>query len=88
MTRLSAGQMDILQWIADGCPERDWADFSHRISARSLANRDLVQVRGHGPTWTAKITQAGRALLSGEGDMTPGPPRRVREARERRRTKR
>lgn len=63
--------MDILQWIADGCPERDWVAFSHRISARSLATRGLVKVRGHGPTWTAEITETGRAVLAGERDERP-----------------
>ena len=71
MTRLSNKQMDVLQWIADGCPERDWVDFSHRISARSLTNRGLVKVRGHGPTWTAEMTEAGQAFLSGARDDRP-----------------
>lgn len=48
MTGLGSQQVEILQWIADGCPERDRVDISQRVSARSLANRGLVKVRGLG----------------------------------------
>ena len=35
MARLRTKQMNILQWMSDGCPERDWVDFSHRVSTQS-----------------------------------------------------
>lgn len=69
--RLNDRQTEVLQWIAAGCPARDWPDYAHRQSARALASRGLVEIRGHGPTWTATITDAGRARLEGDSQEQP-----------------
>ena len=73
VARFSDRQREILKWIGDGMPERAWPDFSHRVTARVLASRGLVQVRGHGAAWTATITEAGTLLLaSGTSAGTAG----------------
>lgn len=53
-------QRAILTWIADGCPERDWPDETHKHSARALANRGLVKVSRSSGRWTAALTDDGK----------------------------
>jgi hypothetical protein len=72
---LNARQIDVLQWIGDGLPERDWPDWTHRTTAKALHSRSLVKVRGSGKTWTAEITDLGRRVLSGE-EQAPARGRR------------
>ena len=72
---LNQRQTEVLQWIADGTPEREWPDWTHRSTARALQARGLVKVRGHGPTWTAVITDLGRRVLTGDA---PAPHRSVK----------
>src|SRR3546814_20324382 len=52
---------DLLEWIKAGCPAGvyDGEDYSHRISARALKSRGLVEIRGHRKTWIATITPRG-----------------------------
>ena len=60
-------QRDILQWIAEGCPEREWPDETHKHSARALANRGLVRVSRSGGLWAAVLTDDGEYFnLHGE----------------------
>ncbi|WP_397519373.1 hypothetical protein [Rhodococcus pyridinivorans] len=68
--KLTDAQLDVLTWIGAGCPDREWPDYAHRLSARALASRGLVKIRGHGPTWTATITDAGQAYLE-QGRQEP-----------------
>lgn len=63
---LNERQLDILRWIGEGTPEREWPDWSHRTTAKALQSRGLVKVRGRGPTWTATVTDRGRRVLLGE----------------------
>ncbi|CAB4365428.1 MAG: hypothetical protein F2681_15015 [Actinobacteria bacterium] len=69
---LNEQQIAVLRWIAGGCtPEETPGEFA-RISAGALRNRGLVVTTGRGPTWTARITDAGtKYLASLEG---PNPP--------------
>lgn len=60
---LTVAQHDLLKWVADGCPAGVYAGTSHRVSARSLHNRRLIQVAGRSKTWTAKITLQGTRIL-------------------------
>lgn len=53
-------QRDILRWIAEGCPDRDWPDESHKHSARALATRGLVHVSRASGRWTAVLTDDGK----------------------------
>ena len=61
---LNETQVAVLRWIDDGCPEGVVADLvSARISSAALRNRGLVRTSGHGPTWKATITAAGKEYL-------------------------
>lgn len=61
--RLTVAQYDLLKWVADGCPDDVYDGTSHRVSARSLHNRGLIQVSGKSTTWAAKITPQGTRIL-------------------------
>lgn len=52
-------------------------DFSHRISAAALARRGLARVSGHGPSWTATITQGGRDYIASANGPSPPTPRQA-----------
>lgn len=59
---LSEKQVEILEWIKDGCPSSGLEDDSgRRITARALQRRGLITVKGHGASWAASITKAGLA---------------------------
>lgn len=62
-------QLEVLQWIADGCPTGRWSEDNnvHKISAAALRSRGLATVTGHGRTWTAAITEAGMHYLKHGG---------------------
>lgn len=72
---LNQKQLDVLRWIADGCPDGVMANLHHRISAASLRGRGLVKTRGKGPTWSAEITDAGREYLKGAAAPDAERPR-------------
>jgi hypothetical protein len=59
--QLNERQIAVLDWIKAGCPNGvyDDEDYSHRISARALKSRGLVEIQGHGKTWTATLTPRG-----------------------------
>lgn len=65
MTRpeLSKRQIEVLRWIASGCPERSWPDETHKNTARALQSRGLADVSRKRKIWTATITEAGRYYL-------------------------
>jgi excisionase family DNA binding protein len=63
MLQLNERQLDVLRWIGDGCPDRDWPGHSHKLTARSLAGRGLADVRRKKKVWTATITDTGRYYL-------------------------
>ncbi|KEZ34253.1 hypothetical protein CEDDRAFT_04406, partial [Frankia sp. CeD] len=46
-TKPNERQLAVLRWIGDGCPPRDWPDQSHKLTARVLEGRGLVQVSDH-----------------------------------------
>ena len=77
-------QRGILQWIADGCPDRPWPDETHKHSARALQNRGLAKVSRVDGRRTARLTEAGRYFLEhGQyaagldgADSRPSRPRR------------
>lgn len=77
---LSERQVDILQWVADGCPDRVWPDFTHKSTvAMTLAGRGLVTVRGHGRAWRATVTDDGRYYLE-HGVYRGQPPPKPRSS--------
>lgn len=59
--RVNDRQLEVLRWIADGCPEGRWTedDFSYKTSAAALKSRGLVTIKGRGRTWSVAITEAG-----------------------------
>lgn len=52
----------MLEWIKTGCHAGvyDEDDFTHRISARALEGRGLVEIRGRGKSWIATPTPRGQ----------------------------
>ena len=60
---LSDRQVNVLQWIADGCPDREWPDESHKLSARALESRGLARVRRKAKHWHAVLTEDGQHYL-------------------------
>jgi len=60
---LNPAQIAVLEWIKNGCPAGVYPEdnYSHRISARALQSRGLVQVSGHGQRWRAWLTDRGKA---------------------------
>lgn len=59
---LNKKQVEVLQWIRSGCPANVFTSgYEHRIIARALERRGLIDISGSGPTWSAAITEAGQA---------------------------
>lgn len=59
---VNARQLEVLQWIADGCPEGVMVGPTFRTSAVALRNRGLVSVSKRGG-WHASLNDAGRFYL-------------------------
>jgi excisionase family DNA binding protein len=87
MLQLNKRQLDVLRWIGDGWPDRDWPDHSHKLTARSLAGRGLADVWRKKKVWTATITDTGSYYLKHEMlppsreldyELAERPARRVR----------
>jgi hypothetical protein len=74
---LTEQQVAILRWIGDGCPDGVMEGTFHRISAGALRNRGLVKTSGRGPSWSAKITAAGREYLREVDGPEPPIPRKA-----------
>jgi hypothetical protein len=47
--------------------------FSHRITARALASKGLIKVKGRGATWQAVIAAAGQQYLAAQANDTATP---------------
>lgn len=74
---LTETQVEVLRWIADGCPEGVMADDFHRISAAALRRRGLVTTSGRGASWKAKVTKAGGEYLRKVDGPVPPVPRQA-----------
>lgn len=77
-TALTVRQVAILRWIGDGCPDgvmEEDENHGYRISVGALRSRGLATTKGHGKTWSAEITRAGREYLAMVDGPTPPPPR-------------
>lgn len=70
-TTLTEQQVQLLRWIADGCPDGVMDNDWHRISAAALRRRGLVNVSGRGGTWKATIAAAGREYLASVDSADP-----------------
>ncbi|WP_353510577.1 excisionase [Intrasporangium sp.] len=88
--RLNDAQRTMLTWLAAG-PADGQATNSQRVTARALATRRLVKIKGRGSTWRAELTAAGRHYLENgdypaghhhgterkpSPDLVPAPPKR------------
>lgn len=72
---LNPRQLDVLRWIADGCPKDVMQGYTYKTTAVALQSRQLVEVSKRGGQWRATITDAGVHYLA--HNTFPGvPPRR------------
>lgn len=74
---LTEKQVELLRWIANGCPDGVMEDDFYRISAAALRNRGLISISGRGPTWKAKILAAGTEYLQKVESPNPPIPRQA-----------
>lgn len=74
---LNEKQVDLLQWVRDGCPKGVYNDEHHRISAAALNRRGFLSVSGHGPRWRAELAQGGRDYLDRVEGTDPPAPRQA-----------
>ncbi|PPJ27827.1 hypothetical protein C5E45_16355 [Nocardia nova] len=58
--RLTRKQVDVLEWILNGCQDGVFTGYEYRATARALERRGLISISGKGSTWAATITDAGR----------------------------
>jgi hypothetical protein len=68
---LTERQVEVLRWIADGCPDGIVTGHAHKLTARALAGRQLVKISKPNGTWLAVVTDAGSYYL----DHGSFPPR-------------
>ena len=71
---LNERQLEVLEWIADGCPDGVWSDFTYKHTCYALADRGLADVDKRKASWSAAITDLGRHYL--EHSSYPGEPDR------------
>lgn len=60
---LTARQVQVLKWIAKGCPDGVWRDFTYKTTAYALAARGMVTVDRRRKQWSASITPEGDFYL-------------------------
>ncbi|WP_437770455.1 hypothetical protein [Arthrobacter sp. KNU40] len=67
---LSQPQVDVLHWVADGCPEALWEGNAHKLVARALANRNLIAINRRRGRWSADMLPGGEYYLA-HNDFDP-----------------
>lgn len=60
---INARQIEVLQWIAGGCPDGVMKDSTYKTTAIALQGRRLVTVSRKGGVWRAATTEAGDHYL-------------------------
>ncbi|KAA1375972.1 hypothetical protein [Aeromicrobium fastidiosum] len=80
---LNNRQVEVLEWIAQGCPDGVMEGYSHKTTAVALKGRRLIQIEKTRDSWGATLTDAGTYFLEHgaypEGHWpTYGPPRPAR----------
>ncbi len=73
-TPLTARQLDVLRWVADGCVGHSWPDDSHKLTARALESRGLLRVRRKDKTWHATVSECGQYYLDHGRYPEPATP--------------
>jgi hypothetical protein len=61
---LSVRQVEVLQWISDGCPDGVMTNHSYKTTAIALQSRRLVTISKKGGVWRATILDGGIYYLS------------------------
>lgn len=61
---LTVRQVEVLQWIGEGCPAGVWRDFTYKTTAYALASRGLVKVDRRRKQWSAALTNEGQFFLA------------------------
>lgn len=61
---LTVRQVEVLQWIGEGCPDGVWRDFTYKTTAYALASRGLVTVDRRRKQWSASLTDEGNFYLA------------------------
>jgi hypothetical protein len=82
---LTARQLSVLRWIADGCPDSVWPDHSHKLSVRRLETLNLASVQRWYGKWNAVIQPDGEYYLQ-HGTYPASPPNSSRPPAEPART--
>lgn len=72
---LSQPQLEVLQWVNQGCPEGEWEGQTHKIVAQALANRNLIAIRRVRGRWVATMLPDGD-YYAAHGDYCPATKRR------------
>lgn len=94
-SRLNDTQTALLHWLAAE-PADGEATNPQRLTARALATRKLVTIKGRGPAWRGALTDAGRHYLEHgaypdghflserkpEAEPEPVPPQRQRRGKQ------
>jgi hypothetical protein len=60
---INARQLEVLQWIADGCPHGVMKDYTYKTTAIALQGRRLVTLTRKGGGWQAELTDRGDHYL-------------------------
>ncbi|WP_125810142.1 hypothetical protein [Actinoplanes sp. ATCC 53533] len=60
---LNSRQLEVLRWIAAGCPDGVMLDFTYKTAAVALQGRRLVTASKRHGRWFADVTPAGRFYL-------------------------
>lgn len=68
---LNDRQLDVLGWVGQGCPAREWPNSTYKTVAVALQNRRLLTISKKGGTWQAELLDAGRHYLT-HGTYPPG----------------
>lgn len=85
---LNARQVEVLTWIAEGCPDGVMKDFTYKTTAVALHGRRLVAVSRKGGGWQAALTEIGTYYLehgaypaetAASGQLTLGSQRKSQQ---------
>jgi len=64
---VNARQLEVLNWIVEGCPSGVMTDTTHKTTAKALQSRRLVVVANKGRAWKAEATDAGKYFVEHGG---------------------
>lgn len=75
---LKPHQVEVLEWVAVGCPDGVMAGTTYKTTAAALQSRKLVRVTRKGGAWAAMVTEDGQYYLEhGRYRGNPSPHRRA-----------